>query len=121
MIKHVFRRGAVTLGAAAIAVTSLAGVAQASTSAANIKPGQHSRAVSCVQAGLNRAGYSLAVDGQYGNATYAALTDFQSRHGLSADGIVGRRTGDVLYNGFLLNSGDVVLSELCYEYIPTSS
>ncbi|MFJ8432157.1 peptidoglycan-binding protein [Kitasatospora sp. NPDC094019] len=121
MIKHVFRRGAVTLGAAAMAVTALAGVAHADRGVAYIKPGQHSQAVACVQQGLRNAGYSIDVDGQYGNATYAALTDFQHNRGLSADGIVGPKTGDALYYGYLKPSGNLVQIEFCPTVIPTSS
>ncbi|MDY0813030.1 peptidoglycan-binding domain-containing protein [Kitasatospora purpeofusca] len=120
MIKHVFRRGAVTLGAAAMAVTALAGVAHADRGVPYVKPGQHGDGVACVQQGLRNAGYSIAVDGQYGNATYAALTDFQYHRGLSADGIVGPKTGDALYYGYLKPSGNLVQIEFCPTVIPTS-
>ncbi|MFC5665213.1 peptidoglycan-binding protein [Kitasatospora misakiensis] len=120
MIKHVFRRGAVTLGAAAVAVTTLAGVAHADRGVPYVKPGQRGDGVACVQQGLRNAGYSIAVDGQYGNATYAALTDFQHQHGLSPDGIVGPKTGDVLYYDFLKPSGNLVQIEFCPTVIPTS-
>lgn len=45
--------------------------------------------VSTIQRLLNAKGYSLAVDGIYGNATRAATRDYQSKHGLAVDGIVG--------------------------------
>jgi hypothetical protein len=41
---------------------------------------------------LNRFGYRLVVDGINGNATKAAVRDYQSRHGLTVDGIIGPRT-----------------------------
>jgi len=41
---------------------------------------------------LRQRGYSLDVDGIYGAATEAAVKDFQSKNGLSADGIVGPDT-----------------------------
>ncbi|MEV0193377.1 peptidoglycan-binding domain-containing protein [Kitasatospora purpeofusca] len=120
MIKNVIRRGAVTLGAVAVAVTSFAGVAHADRGVAYVKPNQSGDGVACVQQALRLAGYSIDRDGKYGNATYAALTDFQRKHGLSADGIVGPKTGDVLYYGYLKPSGGLVEGEICPTVIPTT-
>lgn len=41
---------------------------------------------------LNSQGYSLTVDGDFGDKTYAATTDWQTKNGLGADGIVGENT-----------------------------
>lgn len=41
---------------------------------------------------LNTQGYGLSVDGDFGNKTYAATTDWQTKNGLGADGIVGKNT-----------------------------
>ena len=41
---------------------------------------------------LNSQGYNLGVDGDFGDKTYAATTDWQSKNGLGADGIVGKNT-----------------------------
>ena len=41
---------------------------------------------------LNSQGYSLGVDGDFGDKTYAATTDWQQKNGLGADGIVGKNT-----------------------------
>jgi peptidoglycan hydrolase-like protein with peptidoglycan-binding domain len=41
---------------------------------------------------LNTFGYKLAVDGYFGNATRAAVADFQSKHGLAVDGYAGALT-----------------------------
>jgi peptidoglycan hydrolase-like protein with peptidoglycan-binding domain len=41
---------------------------------------------------LNSQGYSLTVDGDFGDKTYAATTEWQSKNGLGADGIVGKNT-----------------------------
>jgi peptidoglycan hydrolase-like protein with peptidoglycan-binding domain len=49
-------------------------------------------AVATLQSALNRYGYNLAVDGQFGSNTYSALVNFQYTHGLSADGICGPNT-----------------------------
>ena len=48
--------------------------------------------VSDLQSKLNSVGYSLAVDGNYGAATQAAVRDFQSKQGISVDGIAGPQT-----------------------------
>ena len=41
---------------------------------------------------LNTQGYGLSVDGDFGDKTYAATTDWQTKNGLGADGIVGKNT-----------------------------
>ena len=45
-----------------------------------------------LQETLNNHGYSLAVDGQFGSKTQAAVRDYQKKHGLQVDGIVGVKT-----------------------------
>ena len=53
--------------------------------------------VSDLQARLVELGYySGTIDGKYASATQAAVTEFQSRNGLTADGIAGRETQDLL-------------------------
>jgi len=44
----------------------------------------------------SKYGYELEVDGNFGRATEAAVKDFQSKHGLTADGIVGKKTWKAL-------------------------
>ena len=41
---------------------------------------------------LNGKGYNLSVDGQFGAKTKSAVRDYQSKNGLSVDGIVGVNT-----------------------------
>ena len=41
---------------------------------------------------LNSQGYSLSVDGDFGDNTYKATTDWQSKNGLGVDGVVGKNT-----------------------------
>lgn len=41
---------------------------------------------------LNTQGYNLTVDGDFGDNTLAATTEWQSKNGLGADGIVGKNT-----------------------------
>ncbi len=61
-----------------------------------VRQGQSGRQVSTVQYLLTAQGASLTVDGQFGSATAAAVSAFQSAHGLSADGIVGTTTWQAL-------------------------
>lgn len=50
-----------------------------------------------LQALLNaKFGYNLEVDGDYGSKTEAAVKDFQKKHGLTADGVVGPKTWKAL-------------------------
>lgn len=41
---------------------------------------------------LNSQGYNLSVDGDFGDNTYKATTEWQTKNGLGADGIVGKNT-----------------------------
>ena len=41
---------------------------------------------------LNSQGYGLSVDGDFGDNTYKATTEWQKKNGLGADGIVGKNT-----------------------------
>lgn len=41
---------------------------------------------------LNTQGYTLGLDGDFGDKTYAATTDWQSKNGLTVDGVVGEKT-----------------------------
>ena len=54
--------------------------------------GDVSSGVKNVQKLLNKLGYGLEVDGEFGVRTYNAVVDFQSKNGLSVDGIVGAKT-----------------------------
>ena len=50
-----------------------------------------------IQSALKNAGYyNGAIDGKIGPSTRSALRDFQSAHGLTVDGICGRKTWDKL-------------------------
>ncbi|MFD3918502.1 peptidoglycan-binding protein [Streptomyces sp. NPDC058595] len=57
-----------------------------------VRQGSTGDAVAAAQTALNKHGYGLAVDGQFGPATTSAVTDFQNSQGLTADGIVGPDT-----------------------------
>ena len=55
--------------------------------------------VSDLQARLTELGYYTGtIDGKYSTGTQSAVTEFQSRNGLTADGIAGRATQTRLYS-----------------------
>ncbi|HIY96125.1 MAG TPA: spore cortex-lytic enzyme [Candidatus Borkfalkia excrementigallinarum] len=65
--------------------------------AAVLKQGSRGEDVKTVQQKLKRWGYySGSVDGIYGPATKKAVEYFQRKNGLTADGIVGRKTFEAL-------------------------
>ncbi len=49
-----------------------------------------------IQTGLNKLGYSLQIDGQFGPLTDTAVQKFQRENGLKVDGIVGPMTWSAL-------------------------
>ena len=57
-----------------------------------LRNGSNGNFVYLLQYILSQNGYSLAVDGVFGNGTLNAVTAFQTAQGLAADGIVGANT-----------------------------
>lgn len=58
-----------------------------------LRRGSQGDEVAELQALLNaKQGYDLEIDGNFGKATEVAVRDFQAKHGLTADGIVGPKT-----------------------------
>lgn len=57
-----------------------------------LEHGASGRWVRALQTALREAGYDLDVDGSFGDATYAAVRDFQSNNDLDVDGVVGPNT-----------------------------
>ena len=58
-----------------------------------LRRGNQGDEVADLQMLLNsKFGYELEVDGNFGKATESAVKDFQSKHGLTADGVVGKKT-----------------------------
>lgn len=64
---------------------------------ANLKYGSSGDDVKKLQENLNQNGYSLDVDGIFGNKTLAAVKDYQTKNGLEVDGIAGDNTLGKLY------------------------
>ena len=58
----------------------------------NVKLGDSGSGVEQIQTALKQACYKLSVDGQFGAVTQKYVKDFQTKHGLKADGIVGPKT-----------------------------
>ena len=56
------------------------------------KQGDKGNKVKEIQQKLNKFGYKLYVDGDFGRLTYYAVMDFQMRNKLRKDGIVGNLT-----------------------------
>lgn len=72
-------------------------VAEVSTSTSTptsttLRIGSSGVEVKTLQTNLNNLGYSLTMDGSFGTLTERAVIDYQKRHGLEADGIVGSKT-----------------------------
>lgn len=65
-----------------------------------LRMGSTGNDVSDLQARLTELGYYTGtIDGKYASGTQSAVTEFQQRNGLTADGIAGRQTQDLLYSG----------------------
>ncbi|SEG57383.1 Peptidoglycan-binding (PGRP) domain of peptidoglycan hydrolases-containing protein [Actinacidiphila yanglinensis] len=61
-----------------------------------IQEGSSGDAVKAAQLELNKYGYGLSVDGQFGAGTESAARAFQSSHGLGVDGQIGPQTWETL-------------------------
>ncbi|MFF1872860.1 peptidoglycan-binding protein [Kitasatospora herbaricolor] len=90
---------------AVIAAASLAATttpASANPGVRNVRYGDTSQGVRCVQHALNKWNVSfgraanLAEDSVFGDATLREVKYFQDDQGLDADGVVGPRTGNYL-------------------------
>lgn len=57
-----------------------------------IEYGDRGNDVKTLQTKLNKVGYKLEVDGVCGNATVAAIKDFQKKYNLAVDGQAGKNT-----------------------------
>ena len=64
-----------------------------------IRYGSSGDEVKKLQESLNSQGYKLDVDGQFGSATQSAVRYYQSKNGMTVDGIVGDNTWGKLTGG----------------------
>lgn len=75
-----------------LAVDGVVGTDTWSALVTTVQSGSSGSAVKAAQVLLNKYGYGLGVDGQFGPATDSATRSFQSKYGLTSDGIVGPTT-----------------------------
>lgn len=61
-----------------------------------LKMGNRGPDVKKLQLALNKKGYAIVDDGDFGPLTDAAVRDFQKKNGLAVDGIAGPKTWDKL-------------------------
>jgi hypothetical protein len=61
-----------------------------------VKKGDKNTAVRVLQNKLSAKGYKVALDGVFGDATYAAVRDYQAKNHLQVDGICGPDTWKAL-------------------------
>lgn len=81
-----------------------------------VRQGDESAAAKAVQKRLKELGYlSGTADGKFGNASVTALIAFQSRHGLTQDGVAGTATQNLLFSSAALPAAGEVTP------IPTST
>lgn len=64
-----------------------------------LQSGDTGTAVKDMQKALQKLNYNVSADGKYGPQTVSAVKSFQSINGLTADGVAGARTLELLYSG----------------------
>ncbi|MFI6096541.1 peptidoglycan-binding protein [Lentzea sp. NPDC051213] len=65
----------------------------------SVQRGNNSEAVRAAQVQLNRYGYGLVVDGDFGGGTHTAAVAFQSANSLESNGVIGPITWQALVGG----------------------
>jgi hypothetical protein len=73
-----------------------------------LRLGDRGSAVVELQRLLNRRGFALVIDGDFGPKTELAVRDFQRQAGLVVDGIAGPKTLAMLRGGKLLGEDDIL-------------
>ncbi len=74
-----------------------------------LRLGMEGNDVSALQRRLKELGYySMAVDGQYGKGTVAAVKAFQGRNNLKVDGVCGEDTAKLIYSDKAIDAGSSV-------------
>ena len=61
-----------------------------------LRSGDEGEDVRIMQQALVKKGYTVTVDGKFGNSTEQAVRDFQQKSGLTVDGEIGSQTRDKL-------------------------
>lgn len=82
-----------------------------------LRQGDSGAAVSELQQLLNAEGINITVDGVFGNATRAAVVQFQQQNGLVVDGIVGTQTWQALRRG---GNAPIQLTDAAVYYEPSN-
>ena len=72
--------------------------ASASGNYQKLQRGDKGSAVVQMQQALNKLGYNLTPDGNFGSGTQNAVKSFQKKYGLTADGVAGKQTLTLLYS-----------------------
>lgn len=86
------RRSLLSLLIPVVLALTVPAIAQAQV----LQTGQKGEEVTAVQSDLQRLGYSIDVDGVYGDDTADVVEQFQSEYGLAVDGQVGPETRQAL-------------------------
>jgi peptidoglycan hydrolase-like protein with peptidoglycan-binding domain len=81
-----------------------------------LRQGDSGAAVTRLQQLLNAKGINVKVDGDFGNATRAAVVQFQKQSGIATDGIVGPRTWQALRQG---GNAPIQLTDAASYYEPS--
>ena len=68
------------------------------TSQPTLRRGDRGDAVKILQTWLCDKGYTVVIDGIFGDETYEAVKAYQADHGLTVDGVVGPKTWSALNN-----------------------
>ena len=66
------------------------------TSQPTLRKGDRGESVKQLQSKLRDRGYTVAVDGIFGNKTLEAVKAYQADHGMTVDGVVGPKTWNAL-------------------------
>ncbi|MBW4445152.1 MAG: peptidoglycan-binding protein [Plectolyngbya sp. WJT66-NPBG17] len=74
-----------------------------------LRQGDSGAAVTELQQLLNAKGINIAVDGIFGDATRAAVVQFQKQSGIATDGIVGPQTWQALRRGAPIQLTDAAI------------
>lgn len=61
-----------------------------------LKYGSKGAEVKNLQSQLNKLGFRLTIDGEYGPATSRAVSDFQEQNNLKMDGVCGSKTQEFI-------------------------